>query len=96
MMGVAFQIGIDPLVFWELTPRELTVLVDAYEIEEKLQHEKDMAVAYLTAYWHRVKKMPSLKEVLGIKKPAKRTQTPEEMLETVKRLNEAFGGTVSG
>jgi hypothetical protein len=96
MMAVAFQIGIDPLTFWELTPRELSVLVEAFEEKSKREQEAQLTTAYLTAYWHRVKKMPSLKEVLGIKKKEKRKQTAEEMLETVKRLNEMFGGSVKG
>lgn len=92
---MAFQVGIDPLMFWELTPNELSVAVQAFAEKMKREHEQQVVVAYLNAYWHRVKKMPSLKEVLG-GKSLKKKKTPEEMLSVVKQLNEAFGGTVSG
>lgn len=94
MMGMAFQIGIEPLTFWQLTPREFEVLVKAYHERNKRETEQQIVAAYLTAYWHRVKKMPSLKDVLGHKHTQKQKKTPEEMLEVVKRLNAAFGGTV--
>jgi hypothetical protein len=93
MMGVAFQIGIDPLTFWELTPAELSILIKAYQERMKREHEQQVVNAYLTAYWHRVKKMPSLKEVLG-HQTEKKKKTPEQMLEVVKQLNATFGGTV--
>lgn len=83
--------------FWEITPYELSLTVKAYSKKAKQEQEDLITAAYLTAYWQRVKKMPSLKEVLGIDKkprnPKKQDQTPEEMLEEIKRLNAAFGGT---
>lgn len=95
MMGLAFQAGIDPLLFWELTPHEVSVAIQAFAEKTKREQEQQIVTAYMNAYWHRVKKMPSIKEVLG-GKLQKKKKTPEEMLEAVKRLNEAFGGTVLG
>lgn len=95
MLGLGFQIGIQPPTFWELTPLEFSILIKAFNEKEKREHDMRIVTAYLTAYWHRVKKMPSLKQVLG--QSTKTKKTPEEMLEMVKRLNEAFGGnTVAG
>lgn len=84
-----------PLTFWQLTPGELSILVEAYNERKQSEHEEKLVVAYLTAYWHRVKKMPSINDVIA-KKPVKRNgpQTPEEMLEEIKRINLALGGTV--
>lgn len=95
MMGMAFQAGIDPLMFWELTPYELSVSIGAFVEKTKREHEQQVVLAYLNAYWHRVKKMPNIKEVIG-GDAVKKKKTPEEMLAVVKSLNEAFGGTVSG
>lgn len=92
-MSVAFQIGIGPLEFWELTPRELGVLVSAHLEKAKRDHEERLLIAYLGAYWQRIKKMPSIKEVLkqsGTAEP--KQKTPEQLLEQVKRMNEALGG----
>jgi hypothetical protein len=93
MLGLAFQIGIDPLTFWELTPHELSILVDAFKEKTKREQEFQVVTAYLTAYWHRVKKMPSMKEILK-ESEVKKKKTPEQMLDVVKQLNAAFGGTV--
>jgi hypothetical protein len=94
-MEVAFTIGIDPITFWQITPIELGIAVTAFNKKRELENEQNIVNAYLSAYWHRIKKMPSLKEVLG-KKPSSKLQSPEEMLNIVKALNEAFGGTVKG
>lgn len=83
-----------------MTPYELTLFVDAHNERMKqkteqmeMEQELHLTYAWLTAYWHRVKKMPSLKEILK-KEPAKKKMTNEEMLNEVKKLNAAFGGTV--
>ncbi len=47
--------------------------------------------SYLTAYLHRVKKMPKLQSML-IQKP--KEQSPEEMLQKIKALNAQMGGDV--
>lgn len=89
------MIGICPLTFWQLTPGELSIMIHAYNERKKHEHDEQLVVAYLTAYWHRVKRMPSINDVIS-KKPVKNDvqQTPEEMLEEIKRLNIALGGTV--
>lgn len=84
-----------PLTFWQLTPGELSIMIEAFNQQQKDAHDEKLVIAYLTAYWHRVKKMPSIQDVLS-KKPIKHSgeQSPEEMLEEIKRLNLALGGTV--
>lgn len=68
-------------------------MVRIYNKKRIQDHEEKLVVAYLTAYWNRVKKMPTLKEVLN-KNGEKKKQSSEQMLEEIKRLNEVLGGTV--
>lgn len=79
-----------------MTPHELNLHVQAYK--ERLQREdkERLTLAYLTAYFGRVKKMPDLKKLLGYEQTAskKKEQTPEQMLRTVQALNAAMGGKV--
>lgn len=58
--------------------------------------QNNLTMAYLGAYFQRVKKMPTLKSLLedSEKKTTKRGKTSEQMFEEVKRLNAALGGTV--
>jgi hypothetical protein len=93
-MSIAFQIGIHPAEFWMLTPREMNILVNAFAEKQKRESEQQVVIAYLTAYWHRFKRMPNLKEILG-QKPTKKPKTAEQMLEDIKRLNASMGGTVT-
>lgn len=62
----------------------------------KLKRERDdaLSTAWLTAYFHRVKKMPELKKFLldGNKPKKKEPQSPNNMLNMIKALNSKFGG----
>ncbi|MCA0754904.1 hypothetical protein KP806_07565 [Paenibacillus sp. N4] len=79
-----------------MTPWELFLLLEQYGKREKMKDETAVTQAYLTAHWQRVKKMPSLEKVLKGDKPKrpKKPQTAEDMLEEIKRVNAAMGGTV--
>lgn len=66
-------------------------MVEAYVEREKKHHDDLVTQSYLTAYFHRVKKMPKLQTML-LQKP--KEQTPEEMLKRIKALNEKMGGDV--
>lgn len=94
LLTVAGRMALAPTEFWQMTPKEFNAYLDGFVEREQEAHQNKMIQSYLTAYWNRVKKMPSLKEVLDEPK-TKQEKTPEQMLETIKRLNEAFGGTVS-
>lgn len=76
-----------------MTPYELSLYLSEYSEKQRLEQEEKITLAYLTAYWQRVQKMPSLKEVLGKTKP-KEAMTPEQMLKQIKLLNAVFGGEV--
>lgn len=93
-MFLAYSINVQPSEFWDMTPAELGIMIRAFNEKTKADHKNELTLAYLTAYWHRVKKMPKLKEVLNEEEPKKKKMTAQDMLNEIKRLNEAMGGTV--
>ena len=76
-----------------MTPHELNLHIQAYAERMKAESEERLILAYLTAYWQRVKRMPSLKSILQ-KTEQKKTQTPEQMLAQIKAINAAMGGHI--
>lgn len=94
-METATLIGLDVLTFWELTPFEYSLMVNAHTKKIKQDQEEKLILTYLGAAWQRAKKMPSLDRILG-KQEVKKQMTPEEMLQKVMQLNKAFGGTKEG
>lgn len=72
-----------------MTPYELNVCIQVYNEQTKQEQEEKITLTYLGAYWQRVKKMPTLKKILG---QEKKQMTAKEMLEKVKQLNAALGG----
>jgi hypothetical protein len=76
-----------------MTPDELSLFADAYGEKIEREQEESVTIAYLTAYLHRVERMPFLDELLG-KEKQENDMTDDEMLNQVKMLNALFGGTV--
>jgi hypothetical protein len=64
--------------------------VDAYQKKVKNDYDNQITIAYLTAYWHRVERMPKLKDIL---KQEPKEQTPDQMLAEIKKLNALMGGS---
>ena len=83
--------------FWELTPYEFKLKVEAYQDRIKDEYEEKMAVAYNQAYWTALwmngKKPDVLDKILGHKKEPKQ-MTSDDLLAQVKALNAALGGEV--
>lgn len=75
-----------------MTPYQLSLHAQDYAERKKAENEEKIAIAWLGAYLQRVKKMPSLNKMFSADKPKKK-MAPEEILEAIKRLNSAFGGT---
>lgn len=75
-----------------MTPYEYIMVLNAFNKRTKQEQEDRITAAYLTAFWYRVKEMPSLKEILG-KDNEPEEQTAVDMFEEIKRINAAFGGT---
>ncbi|RSD21078.1 hypothetical protein [Mesobacillus subterraneus] len=89
----AIRIGIRPAEYNEMTPHELNLCIHAFNEDQKIQSEDKLTIAYMNAYWHRVEKLPSLKQVLG-QEPVKKKMTDKEMFNWVKALNAMLGGTI--
>jgi hypothetical protein len=76
-----------------VTPFELSVMIDVHNRKKESHYEEIVTQSYLSAYYNRVKKMPSLKEVLN-KKPTKNGDKGDSALDEIKRINAALGGHV--
>lgn len=76
-----------------MTPYELNLAAEIFMEQSQEQIEKEITMVWLGEYYHRIKKLPTLKEILKDIKP-KKEMTADEMLEEVKRLNALFGGSV--
>lgn len=79
--------------FWEISPYELSLKVNSYKKNIQYNEKLQLQTAYLTAYYQRVKKMPSLKDILKDDEP-KKAKTPNSMLDMIKKMNSSFGGEV--
>lgn len=85
--------GISISEYNEMTPYELNLQILGFNEKRKRKDEDKLAMVWLAEYWHRAKRLPSLKEVLGQKTQPKKQMTNDEILNEVKKLNAAFGGT---
>lgn len=96
-MKTAVRIGCSPLEFWELTPYEFFLKVEAYGIERERDREDKITQAWLNARWtiqwlgKKSQHPPSLNELLNKKS---KTMSSDDMLNEVKRLNAMFGGKI--
>lgn len=89
---MAFRVGLRLSEYDEMTPYELNVYIEEFYHNKEIESKNDITIAYMTAYWHRVKKMPDLNKLLDRKAPVKKQQTDENMLATIRALNAALGG----
>ncbi|MDF2510470.1 MAG: hypothetical protein K0S04_336 [Herbinix sp.] len=100
------MLGISINEYEYMTPRQLSIRVQAYkevkmleaeEYQVKLKNYYELAItqAWLTANWQRAKKMPNLDKVLKTNKPKQKEMTDEQMLNQIKALNAMFGGAVN-
>lgn len=81
--------------FWELTPKEFNLVVEAYQERVKYDYENSVTLAYMTALWTnqwQSKNQPqSLDKILG---KTEKKQTPNDMLSEIMKLNASLGGEV--
>lgn len=96
-METAAKVGIGVLEFWELTPSELAVMTKAYYQKLIDDNNQQISIAYITAYLHRVERMPKLTSLLNkVNVAADLKPEPssmEKMFAQVQSLNTAMGGT---
>ncbi len=100
MVKIAAQAGISYSDLCAMDFKEFNAILDGYVEKSKNDQEERLALAYKTAEWVRCKQMPALKNVLDdIKQTEKQPKKGEKMsdkamLNTVKALNAALGGTI--
>ena len=72
-----------------MTPRELFLVVEAYNAQRELTRRDMVTQAYLMAAWSRASKLPKLESILkkseSVQTP-KRAKSAEEMLQFVKMI----------
>lgn len=91
MMKNAAHAGISISDFWNMTPAEINIYIDAFLERKQADYDESLSIAYFGASLQRVKRMPPLDKFLK-KKPKKKAKTADQMLDEIKRLNAAFGG----
>jgi len=94
-MEFATTCEISILDFWELTPRELNIYIKSYIKNKKESQEERLTLVYLGAVWEsdRTKRLPDLKKLLEHEEK-KEEMSAEEILDEIKKMNSAMGGTV--
>jgi hypothetical protein len=91
----AIHCGITLAEYNEMTPYELTIIIEAVNEKRQMENDNNIALVWLGENLHRSKKLPSLDKLLGKDNtPVKKHMTDDEMLEMVKKLNAQFGGSV--
>lgn len=95
-MRAAINAGLSIAEYEEMTPYQLNVYLEEYARKQREEAKERLILAYLTAAWVRVKRMPNLKKLLNqIDSPQPlEPMTPEQMLKRIKILNAILGGTV--
>lgn len=78
-----------------MTPYQLNIYLEEHAKKQKEEAKEKLVLAYLTAAWKRAKRMPDLKKLLNkIDNVRSQPMTPEQMLQRIKALNTALGGTI--
>ena len=96
-MKIAAEIGMNFSEFWEITPYEWSLQVEAHSKRKKEANEEQVTLAYVNALWtiqwmgKKENHPKPLNEILGIKEE-KKVMTDQQMLEKVRQLNAIFGG----
>ena len=78
-----------------MTPYELSLYAEVFEEKQTLKLEEQLTLVWLGEYYHRLKKLPSLKTELDkIAKEEQTNMSDDEMLRVVTMLNNQFKGKV--
>lgn len=94
-MKTAILINVSLTEFEYMTPYELMLHVEAFLEKKQAAVEEKITLVWLGEFYHRTKKLPSLKKVIKDIQPTKGPMTSDEMLAMVKQLNSQFGGEIS-
>ncbi len=75
------NLGLDPLVAWDYTPYEISLITENYAFQEKEELKRNITQAYYTEYFARHKKLPKLAKVLkDIDKPQEQIMSKGDMV----------------
>lgn len=80
--------------FWYSTPRQIMTHFDAVRFRVEREHRARMSHAWHVAMLSRVKKIPPLDSLIGIKNVSRKRQDWREQKSIAMALNAAFGGAV--
>jgi len=86
--------------FWEITPHELSLKINAYSKRQTEQLKEKITLAYLNSMWtiqwlgKRHQQPRPLKEILDSISREKKIMTDEQMFKQIQVLNMIFGGEV--
>lgn len=82
--------------FWELTPKEFSLVIEAYQERVKYNYENSVTMAYMTALWTnqwQTKNQPqSLDKILG--KKEQKPMEANDILGEIMKINASLGGEV--
>jgi hypothetical protein len=92
-LKTAILIGLSIAEFEEITPYELILHLEAFQESQQYDMQERITLVWLGEYYHRLKRLPKIKDELKKLMPNEQGMTDEEMLEMVKSLNVQFGGT---
>lgn len=86
------SLNYDARLFWELTPREISYMIDAANERQKREHNQNAWLAWHVAALTRMepKKFPNLDQLMHRDPP--KPKTPEQLEATLRLLNKALGG----
>lgn len=73
------EAGQEPSLFWRLTLREISVILDGAASRLKREHNDRAWLAWHVAALGRLKKLPKLKDMMHGEKPRGRKMTPEQL-----------------
>jgi hypothetical protein len=80
-------------IYEEMTPYELSVYAEVFQEKKATELEEQLTLVWLGEYYHRLKKLPSLKELLSkVKEKEDTKMSDDEMLRVVTMLNKQFKG----
>lgn len=77
-----------------MTPYELTLYLEAVSEQRHVELQEALTLVWMGEYYHRLKRLPKLKDELKRLANVEKNMTDDQMLETVKALNAQFGGIV--
>lgn len=80
--------------YYDSTPAEISIKVEIFNRKQLQKHQEIITIAYLSAYYNRIKKMPKLQDLLQPKEQIDDKQKADALLEKLKALNAQLGGDI--